>query len=92
MDEAPLVELKERNAQAAAAAFRAMADRILLNKDGTFGGAVVIIPPEGGGAPVDLFLLTQQPPGLFWASLQVMVKTALEELDRQDRQGRPYGR
>ena len=91
MDEAPLVELKERNAQAAAAAFRAMADRILLNKDGQFGGAVVIIPPEGGGVPVDLFLLTQMSPALFWSSLNTTVKMAIDDLEKQSRNN-PYGR
>lgn len=92
MDEAPLVDAKEVSAQTAAGAFTKMADAILLNKQASFGGAVVIIPPEGGGEPVDLLLLTRQSPVAFWALLKATVEAALSDLDAAARQNRAYGR
>ena len=92
MDEAPLVDPKELSAQQAADAFTRMADAIVLNKQASFGGAVVIIPPEGGGEPVDILLLTKQSPVAFWALLKATVDAALNELDAAARQNRPYGR
>ena len=88
MDEVPLVtDANEKSATDHANLFRAMADRVMLNKDGYFGGAVVIIPPEGGGEPVDFFLLSKQSPVMFWASLEAIIKAQISDLDHAARQG-----
>ena len=67
-----------------AAIFEAMAARIRLNKDSTFGGAFVIIPPESE-EPVQLLTLSQEQPGLFWAAIQTLAQQAVNILEEQQR-------
>lgn len=61
--------------------FRDMADTIEKNADGSFGGAYVIIPPEGGGDPIRTLILDgHQDMALFWNSVvtksQIMLTVA----------------
>lgn len=91
MDEAPLVDPKEKSANDHADLFKAMAERILLNKDGAFGGAVVILPPDDGGEPVDFFLLSEQSPIMFWASLKSIIEAQIANLNDAARRGQ-FGR
>lgn len=68
---------------------RQMADRIDLNADtSTFGGAIVIIPPEQGGNSIELLLLDSQgDPGQFWSVVTHRVQTAITELDQARNMG-----
>lgn len=73
------------------AAFRAMAERIDHNEDAPFGGAFVIIPP-GGDAQDMLLLDNSGNPAIFWSTLQVRVKIALQEIEDSERRGGFMGR
>lgn len=75
--------------EVAQAAFQAMAERIGRNGS-DFGGAFVIVAPEGdGGVRVEhsLTLDGAQRPAVFWANLQTVCKIALDEIDRSSRRG-----
>lgn len=72
-----------------AAPFAAMVERIRKNADEQFGGAFVIVPPDGAGEPMQLLALSVTDPAAFWIMLQNQIKTALEEL--QAKQANPYG-
>ena len=70
--------------------YRLMADRIDHNADATFGGAVVIIPPAGGGDPIELLILDAQGnPGQFWATIMSRIQITLEDLKAKQQQ--PFG-
>lgn len=72
-----------------AAPFAAMVERIRKNADEQFGGAFVIVPPEGAGEPMQLLALTTTDASDFWLMLNAQIKKALEEL--QARMANPYG-
>ena len=74
---------------AAADGLRRMADRIDHNdKTSTFGGAIVIIPPDQGGEPVEILILDSQgDPGQFWSIVTHRVQAAITALDAQRNQG-----
>ena len=58
-----------------AARFRRMADAIEKNEN--FGGAFVVVPPEGAGESVQTLLLDPTPdPAQFWQMLLRQPKTA----------------
>ena len=92
MDQVPLIDEQNVPAQKTAQVFSDMASRVMLNKDGHFGGAVVIVPPENGGEPVEMFMLTRESPAAFWAVLKALVDRNIADLDSLARQGRAYGR
>ncbi len=71
-------------------AFTQMASRVQRNSDESFGGAFVIVPPEGAGEVMQLLALTSTDPAAFWIMLQGQINKALEEI--QSRQNHPYGR
>ena len=60
--------------------FRKMAERIDLNSDSTFGGAVVVYPPAGG-APIEMLILDAQgDPAQFWSTVMTRIQITLEAL------------
>ncbi len=82
-DEVPKAKLSEP--------FTRMAERIDKNEGESFGGAFVIIPPEGAGTPMQsLMFNTGTDKAQFWLMLQGMINTALAEIQTQ--QTNPYGR
>ncbi len=65
-----------------------MAEHINRNAGATFGGAVVIIPPDQGGEPVEILILDSQgDPGQFWSIVTHRVQAAITALDAQRNQG-----
>ena len=71
--------------------FTAMAERIKHNADDKFGGAFVIVAPDGGGVISDLSLADPANPGKFWASIQTLIQTKILELEQKQAQSRAYG-
>jgi hypothetical protein len=68
--------------------FRAMADRIERNSTDAFAGAVVIIPPEGGGDPVEILQLDSKPsPSEFWGLIKFKADVAVSDLSNATRMG-----
>lgn len=70
MDDAPKSKRSEP--------FTKMAAQIDHNDVAEFGGAFVVIPPDGAGDMVQGFLLTSADPVQFWLLLQSQVTKALE--------------
>jgi hypothetical protein len=71
--------------------FKEMAERIELNNEQPFGGAVVIVPPEG--EPVTLLLLDEANDSVgaraqFWGTVQARIAMAMKDLEAELRQGR----
>ena len=65
--------------------FAKMAKRIAANADHGFGGAVVIVPPDGD--PVQFLVLDpKQDPAMFWANVKTKAEIALAEMDEKQRQ------
>lgn len=74
-----------------ASKFREMAERIDLNQEQPFGGAVVIVPPDGD--PVTLLLLDESNDSVearaqFWGTVQARIGMAMKELEAELRQVR----
>ena len=67
-----------------AALFDQMAAQIRLNKDAKFGGAFLMVPPDGD--PFSSLMLNQDQPGIFWAAIQTLANMAVQETDRAQRQ------
>jgi len=71
----------------AAESLRRMADRIERNAADGFGGCVVIIPPEGAGAPIEMLTICDQADiAQFYANINARVQARVSEL--QDQQAR----
>ncbi len=88
MNEISLVEKKKSDVSDR---YRLMADRIDHNADAAFGGSCVIIPPPGGGDPIEFILLDlKSDPAQFWATISTKITIALEGLKAQ--QGQPFAR
>ena len=76
----------------AAAAFRAMADRIERADVAEFGGAYLIAPPDGGGEPVDGLAISATPkPASFWATLSGEIDVAVATLKANEEMKRGRG-
>lgn len=72
-------------------AFAAMAERIVKNKDESFGGAFVVVPPAGAGEPLQALVINAGVDGaMFWQVLQAQITVALGNIQQQ--QANPYGR
>lgn len=83
MNDVPLVEVGKLEAETLAERFDVMAERIRLNKDDSFGGAFVIVPPLGGGEPIETLVLDrEQDPAQFWAILKTKAEMHLAALDQ----------
>ena len=73
--------------------FRAMADAIEKNAEGSFGGCFVVVPPEGGGDPLETLILdSKQDPAQFWNLLMTKCQIMLAELDQKQRSNASFGR
>jgi hypothetical protein len=68
-----------------AAMFEQMAAQIRLNKDATFGGAFLVIPP-GEGEPFSSLMLNQDEPSIFWGAVKTLAEVAMGALERAARQ------
>lgn len=74
-------------------AFEEMARRIRHNSDSPFGGAVVIVPPEGGGDVVNVLLLDATTRVAdFWSMLSSRIQSEVAEIDAKQQQQNPYRR
>lgn len=67
-----------------AALFDQMAAQIRLNRDAKFGGAFLMIPPDGD--PFSSLMLNQEEPSIFWAAVKTLAEVAMSALDRAQRQ------
>ena len=69
--------------EARAALFDQMAAQIRLNKDAVFGGAFLMVPPEGD--PFSSLMLNQDQASIFWAAVQTLANMALATLEQANR-------
>lgn len=74
------------DAEAIAKRFEDLAARIRLNKDASFGGAFLLVPPPVTGNVVETLVLSDQNPGVFWSIVKGMIDAEWKAL--QDRQAR----
>ena len=74
-----------------AARFRRMADAIEKNEN--FGGAFVVVPPEGAGESVQTLLLDPTPdPAQFWQMLLTKCQIQIAEIEMAKRTNQSFGR
>lgn len=79
----PLVERPEPKTSEP---FSEMARAIIHNAGQGFGGAVVIVPPAGGGEPIELLLLDSSADvSQFFATVQSRISIRLQNLDDKQR-------
>src|SRR5229473_6751467 len=71
--------------EARALLFEQMAAQIRLNKEATFGGAFLMVPPSGD--PFSSLMLNQDEPSIFWAAVKTLADVAMQSLDPRNRQG-----
>lgn len=64
--------------------FDQMAAQIRLNRDAKFGGAFLMVPPDGD--PFSSLMLNQDEPSIFWAAIQTLAGIAMQSLERVQRQ------
>jgi hypothetical protein len=67
--------------------FASMADRIRHNAGAPFGGAFVVVPPNGGGPPMEALLIDSGNPAQFLALLKARIDHELSLLKDQERMG-----
>ena len=73
--------------------FFQMRERIGKNTTDAFGGAFVVVPPEGGGDPLETLILdSKQDPAQFWNLLMTKCQIMLAELDQKQRSNASFGR
>lgn len=65
--------------------FLAMADRIEMNRDQPFAGAVVIVPPDGAKT-IELLLLTEADQAMFWSMIKTKAEIRMQELANEEAQ------
>lgn len=76
----------------AADRFKAMAG-LLEKNDSSFGGAFVIIPPEGGGEPIETLILdSKQDLAQFWNAVITKCQIMLADVEQKQRAGQGFGR
>ena len=73
--------------------FFEMKERIDKNDSAAFGGAFVIVPPEGAGEPVSTLLLDANPdPAQFWQMLLTKCQIMIAEIEVAKRSNQAFGR
>jgi len=73
--------------------FFQMRERINKNESSDFGGAFVIVPPEGAGEPLETLILDARPdPAQFWQMLLVKCQIMLGEIEAKSRANQAFGR
>ena len=65
--------------------FDDMAQQIRMNREAVFGGAFLMIPPDG--EPFSSLMLNQAEPSIFWAAVKTLADVAMAALDRSQRAG-----
>ena len=71
--------------------FADMVEAIIRNSN--FGGAFVIVPPEGAGEPVQTLLLDPSPdPAQFWQMILTKCQIQIAEIEIMKRQESAFGR
>lgn len=89
----PLIQNQEKTVEVLAQLFVAMSDRMVLNKDGAFGGAFVIVPPKDGGDPIETLVLdSRQDPAMFWMLLKTKAEMQIAQIDQLARNQGPFAR
>lgn len=74
-----------------AQAFQKMHDLISKNTGEKFGGAFVIVDPEG--TQTESLFINDATPGLFWGTLKTIIEQQLVEIDAKERKLRSgFGR
>lgn len=72
--------------------FRAMADAIDRNAEGSFGGAFVVVPPPDAGDPLETLILdSKQDAAQFWMLLKTKCDLELAALDQKQRTKATFG-
>lgn len=72
--------------------FMTMAQRITHNLDASFGGACVLVPPNGG-TPIELLMLDAHgDEGQFWATIITRIQMAMQAAEQKNAQTRVFGR
>lgn len=83
MSDQPLIERPEQNTSQP---FHEMAAAIEHNPGQGFGGAVVIVPPTGGGEPISILTFDSQGDlAQFYSSIQSRIQIRVAELDNRQR-------
>lgn len=80
MTDEPQPDESEKRAQL----FEAMAERIRLNRDSKFGGAFLMVPPDG--EPFESLMLAQDEQSIFWAAVKTLADVAMAALEQSQRQ------
>ena len=89
-DGQPLIE---RPPNHAAEALRRMADHVERNAAAGFGGCVVIVPPEGGGAPIEMLQICDTPDlTQFFGNVSARITARVTELQALQQQQAGWGR
>lgn len=90
----PLIASKDNSMEVLAQRFDGMAARIRHNRDASFGGAFVIIPPvKEGSEPLDTLILdSKQDLAQFWALLKTKAEMELQQIDQLQRQQGAFSR
>ena len=87
MTDQPLVE---RPTNDPSSFFKEMAQAIEHNRNQGFGGAVVIVPPTGGGDNIELLILDSKADiAQFWSTIKTRIDIRLADLDQKARG--PFG-
>lgn len=69
-----------------AAPFQVMAQKIRHNADSKFGGAMVVVPPDGTAGNIELLMLdAYASPAQFWSTAKTRIEMILAELEEQQR-------
>ena len=72
--------------------FSDMAVKIDHNKDAAFGGAFVIVPPEGAGEVVETLILDRQSDAIqFWKILMEKAAATVTKLENEARNQSAFG-
>lgn len=73
--------------------FYQMKERLDRNGAETFGGAFVIVPPEGGGEPIETLILdSKQDLAQFWNAVITKCQIMLADVEQKQRTGQGFGR
>ncbi len=72
--------------------FSKMAAALDHNSASGFGGAWVVVPPEGGGEPIETLILdSKQDAAQFWSLLQAKASVMIAEIEEKKRTQGAFG-
>lgn len=64
--------------------FENMAQQIRLNRDAKFGGAFLMVPPDG--ETFSSLMLNQDEASIFWGTVETLAQVAKGAMEKQQRQ------